>query len=289
MKVSFSRILIFLGVISLVIGSATSFGMNLSYADNLEIIGTDLGLEVVPSGTKLFDLTNLNPGDRKEAKIDIKNNYTLPFEVFMRTERTSPQPQLGEADLFKQLILTIYLNNSKIYSGPMKDYATSNISLGNFNPNSEKELRAIVHLPGPGTGNEFQGKSLEVKWYFIAELTKSEDPRDPEGPRNPTRPTIPINSGGQTELETVEIIEDEIPKDIPEIEDIENIEETEEIENPKKTEEIEELIEIIEDDVEKGLPKLPKTGETSSLIYYTLGVVLISSGIGIKVKRNDME
>ncbi len=53
-------------------GTIGTFGMNVSYAEDLELIGKELGLVVEPSSTKLFDLSNLNPGDTKEAKITIK-------------------------------------------------------------------------------------------------------------------------------------------------------------------------------------------------------------------------
>jgi len=29
-----------------------------------------------------------------------------------------------------------------------------------------------VHLPGPETGNEYQGKSASVKWIFIAQASE---------------------------------------------------------------------------------------------------------------------
>ena len=204
----------------------------------------------------------------------------------MRTERTSPQPQKGEADLFEQLILTIYLNNIKIYSGPMKDYAKTNISLGNFPPNSQKELRAIVHLPGPETGNEFQGKSLEVKWYFIAELNKVDPPTESRPiivPRPgifvPSPPEviiieedeIPLGEPEVPEEELIEIEEEEIPKGIPEV--------------PEEPEE--ELVEIEEDEIPKSIPKLPTTGELSPSIFYGAGIlfILVGTGLGFKKKK----
>ena len=51
MMKTLSRIMIIAGSISLIIGSITSFKINASYADNLELVGTDIGLEVSPSGT----------------------------------------------------------------------------------------------------------------------------------------------------------------------------------------------------------------------------------------------
>lgn len=294
MKIFFSKVIIFLGVFFLIMGTMTSFGMNKSYAVSLQIIGNDLGLEVIPSGTKLFDLTNLNPGDKDEEKVDIKNNHTLPFEVFMRAERTSPQPEMGEADLFEQLIVTVYLDGEKIYTGPMKDYAISSISLGNFNPNVEKELKAVVHLPGPETGNEFQNKNVDVKWIFTATAKATEDPENPEEPQDPEepeesdepeRPTGPKESQ-ELQEEIIEIIEQEIPTGVPELEEEESIEEDLVIEDSVVEEpvEVEEIIEI-EKDVPLGIINLPKTGEISSTVYYILGIALLSLGIGTGAKK----
>jgi LPXTG-motif cell wall-anchored protein len=279
MKNFFSKSMMFLGALSLILGAFTAFGSNPSYADDLEVIGNELGLEVTSENTRLFDLTNLNPGDTHEAKIDIKNNYTDPFEVFMKTERTSHQPEPGEADLFEQLELTIYLDNVQIYTGPMKDYAKSNISLGDLNQNAEKELRAVVHLPGPETGNEFQGKSVEVKWIFIAQA----DPDEPPGG----------GGGGSTVIitpiepeEPEEEIKEEVPEDIPdEPEDSEvEIQEIDEEIPEDKPEKPGELEEEIEEEIPEAQPIMPKTGEIPATIYYALGSMLVGLGLGFRKK-----
>lgn len=303
MKKKLSKTMIFLGIFSLIIGTFNMLAISKAYAINLQIVGDQEGLEVIPSGVGLFDLENLNPGDTKEEKIDIKNNYTSPFKVYMRTERKSPEPQIGEADLFNQLILTVYLGNTKIYSGSMEDYAPSNISLGNFNPNTAKTLRAIVYLPGRETGNEFQGKSLSVNWYFTAQLDDSEEPETPEEPEDsgtptesnrptrPSRPSRPEQSVPPKE-ESIEEVEEEIPEGIPEVvepeddPEIEIIEEEVEQKLPESPKELEKLdIEDKEVEVdEKPLQsKMPKTGELPVIIYYGLGTALV--GLGINTGR----
>lgn len=272
MKRFFSKIMIFLGIFSLVMGTIGTFGMNVSYAEDLELIGKELGLVVEPSSTKLFDLSNLNPGDTKEAKITIKNKYTSPFQLYMRTERMSEVPTEGEPDMFKQLIITVYLGDKLVYSGSMMDFATSNISLGKFNGNANMELKTVVNLPGPETGNEFQGKGVDVKWIFIAQADKPEDPYEPpedpyEPPKDPTPPTTseePIEEPEEPIEE--EIIDEEIPEDIPEI-----------LEEP--------IEEIIEEEVPKDQPKMPKTGEISPIIYYSLGTLFLGLGIGARDKK----
>lgn len=271
MKRFLSKIFIFLGILSLVLGTLNSFGQNITYAQDLELIGTNLGLEIIPSDTRLFDLNRLNPGDRKEAKVTIKNNYSQAFQLYMRTERISPVPSQGEPDLFEQLILTVYLGDEEIYSGPMKNFAASNISLGRFSSGAIKDLRAVVYLPGPETGNEFQGENLEVKWIFTAQADAppDPDPEDPEEPENPEVPEIPEEPEEpevpETPVDPEEEIDEEIPQDVPELDDEE----------------------IIDEETPKDVPKMPKTGEIPSIVFYGLGMVMVMMGIGIKPKKEE--
>ncbi|MGI5851349.1 MAG: LPXTG cell wall anchor domain-containing protein [Clostridiales bacterium] len=183
-----SKTIILIGIISLIIGYMVSYGMNISYAKDLVLVGRDKGLEIIPESRRLFNLTKLNPGDTYEANLTIENKYIAPFELFMRTERVSKIPKEGEADLFKQLLLTVYLGREEIYSGSMKDFAAANTSLGKFDVSDSQVLKAVVHLPGPETGNEFQGKSVNVKWIFIAQAAEPEpDKPKPEEPE-PDKP-----------------------------------------------------------------------------------------------------
>ena len=192
-----SRTIIFLGVLALVIGNLIAFGPRVSYAEDLEIVGNDIGLEVIPDSRRLFDLTNLNPGDIKEANLKIRNNYIATFELFMRAEKMGSSPQDGGVDLFGHLDLTVYLRDKVIYSGSMKDFATSNISLGKFEPKDMENLRAVIHLPGPETGNEYQGASLDTKWIFTAQLEEAflgeDDEEDikPEDKKEDKKPVLP--------------------------------------------------------------------------------------------------
>lgn len=199
MKGGFLQVIIVLGIVLLIVGNVISYGINISYADDLLLVGKDVGLEIILDSTRLFDLTNLNPGDVYEANLTIENNYIAPFELFMKAERVSEVPEDGNADLFKQLLLTLYMGDKKIYSGSMEDFSTSDISLGNFNINEKRKLRAIVNLPGSETDNKFQGRGFEVKWIFIAQTNglqpDSPESDDPKKPTNPKTPKIPILPG----------------------------------------------------------------------------------------------
>lgn len=174
------RLLLALGILALIIGILPP-GKNISYASDLELIGTDLGLVIEPKSTKLFDLTNMIPGDSREAKLTIRNQYEEAFQLFMSTERVSELPEEGDVDLLEQLEATVYLDRAEIYKGSLKGFASDRIDLGKFQTGDKKELKTLLHLPGPETGNEFQGKSAEVKWKFIAQadqILSEEDPKE---------------------------------------------------------------------------------------------------------------
>lgn len=292
MRKLISKSFIFLGVLSMVLGTLNIVGQSMSYAEDLELRGTNIGLEVIPTSTRLFDLQNLNPGDVEEGKVTIKNNYIAPFNLYMRAERdeNSPLPPAGEVDLFEQMILTVNLRGNEVYSGSMKDFATSDELLGRFNPNDIEELGATISLLGPETGNEYQGKSVDVNWIFTATSEGPPvDPVDPPGDR-PDRDDEPriVVVPGPTELIIIE--EDEVPRGEPEVPEEEELIELEEEEIPKGQPEIpeeEELVEIKEEEIPKGVPKLPKTGELSPIIFYGAGMmfILVGTQLGFKKKK----
>lgn len=289
MKGFLSKTMIFLGIFSLVMGTLGVFGINTIYAEDLELIGNDLGLVVEPSSTRLFNLTNLNPGDTEVATVNIKNQYSLPFDLSMRAERTSPMPEEGDVDLFKQLIITVYLDGVEIYSGPMIDFAISNIALGNFDPGAEIELSAEVHLPGPETGNEFQGKNVDVKWIFIAESeeepeTPGPDPVTPDpDPGTPFEPPVIPFTPATPVVPEEEVIDEDIPEDIPEVEEPDEEIDEEIPEDLPEVEEPEE--EVVDEELAEDRPIMPRTGEISPILYYGLGSVFLLLGFGTRKKK----
>lgn len=82
MRKIISRIFTTIGLCLLILGLIFSAFPSQSYAEDLELIGKDIGLVVEPANERLFDLRNLNPGDTKSAKITIKNNYKYPFNLY---------------------------------------------------------------------------------------------------------------------------------------------------------------------------------------------------------------
>lgn len=297
MKKVFSKAMIFLGALSIIMGTVTAFAGKPSYANvnDLEVIGSELGLELKleakPNDTKLFDLKNLYPGATRQAKMDIKNRYTAPFQLSMRVERTSPVPIGEEADLFKQLILTVYLDDAIIHEGQMIDFAPSNVSLGNFNKNSEKELRAQVHLPGPETGNEFQGKTIDVKWIFTAEGGQYSPPdEDGDDDNKDNDPSYNPPDGDSTVIiiPTKPDENKETDNNPPEIKPEEDKEEEKlnDLDKPDDPDRTENPDDMKETEADENKPIMPKTGQLSVGLYYALGSGLL--GIGI-ASRKDKE
>lgn len=161
-KTTFVRIILLIVIIF-------CFAAKPVYASDLEIIGKDVGLEVIPKDKNLFQVMNMSPGDYLTSKLTIKNDYKNAFELFMKAERQNDEPSIGEPDLYKQLLMTVTLRGEKLFKGFMIDFAEGNgISLGKFEPGDIKEMLVDVSLPGKETGNEFQGKRLDTRWIFTA-------------------------------------------------------------------------------------------------------------------------
>jgi LPXTG-motif cell wall-anchored protein len=275
MKKIISNIFSTIGLSLLVLGVLFHSFPSQGYAEDLELIGKDIGLVVEPRNTRLFDLTNLNPGDRKSAKLTIKNSYNKPFNLYMRAEKIGDKLE-GGVDLFDLLSITVVLRGEEIYKGPIKDFAESNILLGKIRSGDIEKLVATIYLPGPETRNEYQGKEVEVKWIFIAESLSPPDEDD-------DKPDKPI-----------EILDKEPPKGEPEVPEHPVEEPVDEpIDEPidEPAEEPVEDVEIAKDEVPKGeikTPKdkikLPKTGEASVKLLYLSGTIMIL--LGLFINRN---
>lgn len=273
-----SRVFTTIGFSLIILGLIFSTFPSQSYAEDLELIGKEIGLVVEPEKTRLFDLTNLNPGDTKTATLTIKNNYSKPFSLYMRAERMGDVPEEGEVDLFDILTITVKLRGEVIYEGPIKDFAKTSIYLGKFNSGSVGELIATVHLPGPETGNEYQGKAAEVKWIFIAESSYKPPDDDDDDDDEPV----------------IIIPDDDIPEGKPETPKEEPKEEPEVSEHPEEPIEQpeDEIIDVPIDEVPtdkptvpKDKPKIPKTGEIPLQIFYISGSIMIFLGIYINSKN----
>jgi len=136
------------------------------------VIGDDVGLRVDPADASWFeDVDNLNPGDRKESTVTVKNEGELPFTAAMTMKRLD-EPE--EIDLLQQLELTVTYRGEVIYQGPMAGF-TETVDLDRIPVGGEADIHFSVYLPGPETGNEYQGTSGTVQLVFTANRIQPPD------------------------------------------------------------------------------------------------------------------
>lgn len=251
-------------LIIVLIFSSILFSYGRSYADNIKVVGDSEALKIVPKDTKMFDLNNLNPGDTYESEIILKNRYNDCYlEIFLRTERASREPGLGEADLFDQLIMSVYLDDVLIYNGSMKDFDTTNTSLGNLENNGSKKMRVIVNLPGKETGNEFQGEEVVANWIFTAQSTCLGETPDPELPMD-VEPEVEEPEKGIAEGESPEKPALNKPTDVSKAEVI-----------PKNN---------FKNEYAYSKGNLYQTGATPNMFYFIIGGLVLVFGMGIYKK-----
>ena len=260
-----SRVFRITGFFLLILGLTFSLVISKGYAqsedlDPVKLSGTDSGLVVSPSDPYLFDLNNMNPGDFVDRTLVIENNYSRPFTLYLTAHKVVPEE--GEKDLSEQLNLRVTLRGTEIYNGGMADFATSAVYLGVFNPGAREELVAIVNLPGPETGNEYQGATATVLWTFTAQSSGEEPPEYP-----PEEEEVPEEEIPEEEVPLVppeEVPEEEVPEVPPEV------------------------VEIPEEEVPKQEPKpLPKTGEISHWLFYGTGGSLVLCGIVLGFRKKE--
>lgn len=250
----------------------------LAQAGDVELIGKAQGLVLVPEGRKLFDLGRLNPGDILKRSLKITNSYSKSFILYMRAERIGEKPE--GPDLLDQLQLTVTYKGEVIYKGPASgkkgesgDLIT-NISLGSFDPRESRDLVAKIELPGPDTGNEFQGKTAEIKWIFTAQTSGDEEDKDKDNkdkPRNRRR-----DKGSDRD-------KDEPVKLQPPVE----IDEEPIIEVEPEPEVFLESIDIPDEEVPMVSPDMPKTGEDLPYSYYVVGTFALVAGIGLTLRKKS--
>jgi len=260
-----SRVFRITGFFLLILGLTFSLVISKGYAqpedlDPVKLSGTGSGLVVSPSDPYLFDLNNMNPGDIVDRTLVIENNYSRPFTLYLTAQKVVAEE--GEKDLSEQLNLRVTLRGTEIYNGGMADFATSAVYLGVFNPGAREELVATVNLPGPETGNEYQGGTATVLWTFTAQSSGEEPPEYP-----PEEEEVPEEEIPEEEVPLVppeEVPEEEVPEVPPEV------------------------VEIPEEEVPKQEPKpLPKTGETSHWLFYGAGGAMVFCGLVLGLKKKQ--
>lgn len=240
-----------------------------TYARELEVVGEEIGLVVEPASTGLFELQNMCPGDREEGSFRLSNSYQYPFDLYLRAEPIVPDGDIvpNNVNLGEILKLQVTYKAQNIFNGSLHDFAIEAINLGRFQPGDVQNLKALVYLPGPETGNEFQGQKIQIKWIFTAQSTQkggggeSEDNGGGSG-----------DNGGES---TPNELEEKIPAEpIPEGTPVVPVEPPGEIE-------------IIPEEIPQGQPEMPKAGEDLPILFYLVGFVVLAAGLKLVYSKKS--
>lgn len=138
-------------------------------AAGIEVVGAEEGLVLIPAGESLFDLDKMSPGDTLEAAIKLRNDYSRWYHLWIKAGAIIAD----EPSLFEVMELTVNYGGDLLYQGPVEGFAVGKaLYLGRYEPGQSGELQVTVHLPGPETGNEYQGKSASVQWIFSAQASE---------------------------------------------------------------------------------------------------------------------
>ncbi len=122
-----------------------------------------------------FELDNMNPGDSTTKTVKVTKTGTSSANLYITWDFISGNPDLGElGSLFEQLILVISYKGEELYRGPMvggpqagtPSVITDALFIAFMNYGDVLFLDFTVILPGPETGNEFQGSTLLTKLVF---------------------------------------------------------------------------------------------------------------------------
>lgn len=147
---------------------------------NVELEGNSKGIVFLSGDEPFLMKYNMLPGDTVERKMDLVNNYSYGYKIYLRAKRLTKKENI---DLLSKINLTVYYDNKEIYSGPVSgdDGMLKNIPLGSINPGEKKELFAKAVLDGKTTGNEYKNKYGDVEWIFTAVRIPKSSTYDKEG------------------------------------------------------------------------------------------------------------
>lgn len=145
---------------------------------NVRLVGDANGIVFIPGDSTFLSKGMMLPGDKVARTMEIENNYDVPYQLYMKAERITPEE---EYDLLNILKLKITHNDKVIYEGKAsgENGLTSNIDLGTYNPGEKGELIAEVILDGATTGNEYNNKKGEVVWIFTATNNRKSEEGNP--------------------------------------------------------------------------------------------------------------
>jgi len=182
-SVCLRRTITYLLLLSIVVSAGLMLAEH-SFASSLEIIGTEKGLQVVPEEEQFFNINNLYPGKAETSPLRISNTGQREFMLFIEVEKKA-----GDDLLFHGVNISISQqgSNQTFYSGPIS--SLSSIKIGEIQAGTSENLAFTVSLK-EDAGNEYQGKSLDLAWKFIAAWPDGDDspPVSPDNGENPPEP-----------------------------------------------------------------------------------------------------
>ncbi len=201
-----NKIVILLGAIVLL---ASLMWMLEPYYTWAQDNGHPCRVELAPE-VPLFELENINPGDTEESSVTVTKTGSASAELFFAWEYIEGNPELGEdGSLFDQLEMEIISDGTVLFEGLMSDWEydrdnpsiedavniTEKLEMEFMEQGDEITLDFKVHLPGPETGNKYQGATLETRLVFFTICTNGtngDDPPPPPPPPPPDEPEINI-------------------------------------------------------------------------------------------------
>lgn len=178
-----SKIIIFLGALMLLASLVWMIEPYYTWAQDTNDHPCRVSLEY--EGDSLFELENMNPGDETTKTVTVIKTGTSSANLYMTWDYISGTPAPGEeGNLFDQLIFEVRQGDTLYYTGKMSEFPyqigspsaiTDSLYLGFLEFGDELELEITVILPGPETGNEYQGASLVTKLVFYTICSQEED------------------------------------------------------------------------------------------------------------------
>lgn len=127
--------------------------------------------ELIVEEDDLFsNFASMVPGDTAEDTLSIRNEGNADIELFFSTSYFNDYELAEDADLLKQIGLTIEVVNSDesltVYTGDlMAQELQEAISIGTFEPGYEGELKFTLSVPET-LQNEFNMTETKVQWNF---------------------------------------------------------------------------------------------------------------------------
>ncbi len=148
----------------------------------------------------LFEPDNMNPGDTEESTVTVTKTGSASAELYFAWEYIAGNPVHGEdGSLFDQLEMEILSGETVLFEGLMNEWEydrdnpsmedavniTDELEMDFMEQGDEITLDFKIYLPGPETGNEYQGATLETRLVFFTICTNGDDPPPPPPPDEP--------------------------------------------------------------------------------------------------------